>query len=207
MGILKRAMEKKKAGADLTRDEKKAIRQSEKHARWRSENLLALLKELSSQGDLAATIGDRYVVTSSGKVFGANGKGCKQLKPGTKPGGYKFVGMRVKEKFTYKMVHRLVAEAFIPNPENKPQVNHIDGNKENNRAENLEWVTPKENQAHAGKYGLLSHGSSHWRAKITEDDVMAIRSAEGTCQEVGDTFGLCKQSVSNIRRRKGWKHV
>ena len=59
-----------------------------------------------------------------------------------------------ENKREVKMIHRLVAEHFIPNPEGKPQVNHIDGNRSNNCADNLEWVTNSENTAHAYRTGL-----------------------------------------------------
>ena len=57
----------------------------------------------------------------------------------------------------FKKVHRLVAESFIPNPENKPQINHIDGNKQNNNIYNLEWVSNRENMQHAFSTGLMAN--------------------------------------------------
>ncbi len=85
-----------------------------------------------------------FIVFEDGRVF-------KRLDPPVSSGGYKFV--RIGDK-SYPL-HRVIASAFIPNPQNKPEVNHIDGNKENNSVSNLEWVTRKENACHAGEHGLL----------------------------------------------------
>ena len=76
-----------------------------------------------------------------------------------------------------KRVHRLVAEAFIPNPENKPEVNHKDGNKLNNCVSNLEWCTNKENIEHSIRTGLKKHcnGCSNSSSKFTEEDIIFIR--------------------------------
>jgi hypothetical protein len=78
----------------------------------------------------------------------------KILKPQSNPRGYYIVGLSINNKSTSKSAHRLVAETFILNLENKPQVNHINGIKNDNRIKNLEWVTGKENINHAIKMGL-----------------------------------------------------
>ncbi|MBU3205583.1 HNH endonuclease [Clostridium algidicarnis] len=75
----------------------------------------------------------------------------KVLKPATKSNGYMFVGLSKYGKVSHRHIHRLVAEVFIPNPLNKPTVNHKDGDRSNNIVENLEWATYSENNIHSIK--------------------------------------------------------
>lgn len=93
----------------------------------------------------------KYGVHYSGSVFSTVTSSF--LKPCMT--NYKRVILRVDGKAYSRYIHRLVAEAYIPNPENKPQVNHIDGDRENNHVDNLEWVTPKENHKHGREAGLI----------------------------------------------------
>ena len=72
-------------------------------------------------------------------------------------------------------IHRLVAEAFIENPNNYPEVNHIDTNRKNNNVDNLEWCTCSENQYHAFRHSLKPYGPNHPKSKLTWDDVYNIR--------------------------------
>lgn len=108
-----------------------------------------------------------YFISSEGKVFNKHGR---EISPYVDCHGYLAVQICIKRN-THKAfrVHRLVAEYFIPNPQNKQQVNHINGNKLDPREENLEWVTPKENIHHAFKTGLVPH--RHRGKAITIDGI------------------------------------
>lgn len=92
-----------------------------------------------------------YEVSNTGKVRSVSGGRRKgvELKQSTLPRGYKRVSLVKDGDKTNASIHRLVAEAFLSNPENKPCVNHIDGNPANNRLENLEWCTYSENELHS----------------------------------------------------------
>lgn len=94
----------------------------------------------------------KYKVSNLGNVLSV--KKDKILTPKNNHDGYKRIQLWEKCKAKFVSIHRLVAEAFIPNPDNKPFVNHINGVKDDNVVENLEWVTQKENIVHAWENGL-----------------------------------------------------
>jgi hypothetical protein len=93
---------------------------------------------------------NQYQVNELGNI--RNKITLQLLKPNLSEKGYQVVYFRTLGIKRKKKVHRLVAEAFIPNLQNKPQINHIDGNKQNNNIHNLEWVTNLENYLHYLKY-------------------------------------------------------
>lgn len=120
------------------------------------------------------------------------------------------LGSRSKKK-TFKM-HKAVAETFIPNPENKPEVNHIDGNKANAKFDNLEWTTSSENTRHAYDTGLIisQKGEQRPGAKLTKEQVEYIRNnyipkdKEFGCRALARKFNIHHKAISSIINNKAY---
>jgi len=133
------------------------------------------------------------------------------LKPSINKGGYEYLSLCKEGSQKTYVIHRLVGVEFVSNPQNKPQINHINGIKTDNRAENLEWVTNQENQQHASKIGLRdnSKGINHPLSKLTEADVLEIRSniLNKSRLELSIEFGVSKTVINQIINRKMWKHI
>jgi hypothetical protein len=133
--------------------------------------------------------------------------------------GYRYVFLVINGKRFKRLVHRMVANVFIPNPENKPQVNHIDGVRDNNRVENLEWCTAKENSIHGWNNGRVASdvqknkaremftGSKNPKSKLNEAQILSIRRlrAKGiSLKDIAERHGISKSQVSSIANNKSW---
>ncbi len=150
-----------------------------------------------------------YDITLCGKVF----KGSVELKQSKMKKGYLTVATRENGRRKTSYVHRLVAEKFIFNPENKCCVNHKDANKTNNRIDNLEWVTNRENQLHALENDLYLRGTEHPHNKFTEDQVREIRricipnDPEFGYSALGRKYGSPASLIRRMVLRENWKYL
>lgn len=141
-----------------------------------------------------------YTITKDGEII--NNHNGRKVKP--QPNGKGYLRFAIGGKLVF--VHRLVAELYVPNPEGKPQVNHKDGNKRNNRADNLEWVTNQENRDHTVKQGLHLQGEACSWAKLDWDKVNFIRNhIEITAPELAKIFNVSPRTIRDVRSYKSWK--
>jgi hypothetical protein len=149
-----------------------------------------------------------YQVSSHGRVKSLK-RGGRLVVLTISKFGYQCISLYKKYHRLPVKVHRLVAEAFIPNTENKSQVNHKDGNKTNNHYSNLEWVTPSENISHAYKNGLKTKQHLYGRAKLTIESVNEIRSLSNKMnrKHFAEKYGVSVASIKLIEQNKTWNHV
>jgi hypothetical protein len=149
-----------------------------------------------------------YKVYEDGTIIGIRGW---KLKPVLDSNGYLTLNIK-KDKLRTIRVHRILAECFLPNPDNLPVVNHKDGNKLNNSISNLEWCTYSYNSIHAQINKLtpkppLHIGVENKQSKLTEEQVIEIRKSNLNISELSLKYKVSKNSISNVINRKTWKHI
>lgn len=167
-----------------------------------------------------------YEISNMGRIktFNHMNKGKTAImKPALDPNGYWRTMLKrdLDGKIHTIKVHRLVAITFIPNPENKPQVNHINGKRDDARLENLEWCTASENQKHSFRIGLHNlKGEKNPATNLTDEKVLEIRSkftygikggrpvkGQVTRKMLAEEYGVGIHVIKNIVSGKNWKHL
>lgn len=147
-----------------------------------------------------------YEVSNDGRVYSL--RSSIELKPRIIR-NYKYVCLYPGKR--WKRIHRLVAKAFIPNPDNLPEVNHKDLDKMNCHDWNLEWKTHKGNTQHAIANGAHKtchqNGEDNDNSKLTVERVLAIREDTRSQRQIAKDYGISQQTVSVIKLYKRWKHL
>lgn len=161
---------------------------------------------------------DGYYISDHGRVKGDQvtvkwGRQFKTyperfLNPWYSKTGYNYIDISINGKRHRFLLHRLVGKYFIPNPKNRPQINHKYANKSNNHYLNLEWCTAKENLEHARDLGLNnSIGTNNKMAKFTSEQVKAIRLSKETVTKIVKIYNATLSVISRIRSLKAYKNV
>lgn len=153
-----------------------------------------------------------YEVSSHGRLasFAKSNRVYKTLlNPILQKTGYRSQPLYYGEsnKFKRISVHRLVATAFLPNPENKPCVNHINHNRADNRVENLEWCTWKENLAHAKKHGRMQRGEARYNNALSEAQVLQIYNSTKAQRPLAKEYNVNQGTVAKIKTGQNWGHI
>lgn len=156
-----------------------------------------------------------YRIYRDGRVTSSKSGRERLLSTHVARSGYPAVGLKNDGRTVVHTVHRLLALCFLPNTENKPQVNHIDGDKLNNALQNLEWCTDSENKRHAYSLGIMPRSTVRQRAsrlkladkmiaarrRFGENDISAIRDARRkgeTCRSIGARYGCSDSIISRM---------
>lgn len=152
---------------------------------------------------------NRYILTPEGVVYSNSNRTKRDgvVKISISEDGYSYVRLCADGKVKKHFIHRLIAQAYIPNEFNLEQVNHIDGNKSNNTIGNLEWCSRLDNMRHASKHGLMQKGQNRPSSKITEKDAVEIRNSNLCGRELAQIYGISKNTVLLIKRGIKWAYL
>ena len=147
-----------------------------------------------------------YEITKDGKIISLKRNKKYEIKGYIDKYGYRRVLIYENGKRKKYFVHRLVAEKYIPNPDNLPQVNHKDGDKLNNCVDNLEWVTPKENIRHAIKNGFRKSNNS---TVLNVNQVKEIKKLFETksMKEIAEMYNVSLSCIKHIHAGHTWNNV
>jgi hypothetical protein len=151
---------------------------------------------------------DRIITAPLNDIIRTHSVIGKEMKQSLSKDGYPRVGLTKHNKHVKIKVHRLVASAFVPNPHNYTEVNHIDGDKKNNNFTNLEWCDRSHNIKHAFDTELRTHrGVKHPGSTLTEQDVIHIRTCGLSNGELSMMYSVSTSHIWAIRKRLAWKHI
>lgn len=158
----------------------------------------------------------KYGINLDGEVYSKKqSKDWKKLKSYPDQDGYLVVGLCVDKKMGNRKIHRLLAQTFLSNPENKPLVRHIDGNLKNNKLENLAWATAKENAADRKTHGTENppQGERQAFSKLNGKQVRVIKwllrstITKFSQRQIGEMFNVRGSGIGKISRGETWKHI
>lgn len=158
------------------------------------------------EGEIWVPLLRDYEISNMGRVVSNKGRWPRIMRTYLTWKKYHIVHLRINDKRKAYTIHRLVALIFLKNIDPKKiEVNH-DFGKDDNRAQSLSWMSPKENYKHATANLLHTHGSAHHKTTLDESQVKTIRSLKGHIgqREVSKYFNVSRSSIGNIMQGKSW---
>lgn len=171
---------------------------------WKPIPSLLGFYEASSLGRIRSI--SRVSVLNGKHLRPIKGKIIKQTRH--KKTGYFYLSVCVNGVVMSRLSHRLIAEAWIENPMNKPHVNHLKGIKSDNRPSQLEWSTISENRLHSFRIGLqTAKGSKNSQARLTLEQVLEIRNSTDKNGVIAKRYNVSPATVCDIQTKRSWSHI